>query len=107
MPTHAAGIVVRLGGRPAFLTVTTLGHKDEWTFPKGHVERGETPESAAVREVREEAGVLAEIVRPIGSISFDKTDERVVALYFLMRFVADIGGGENRCIIWGDWQETL
>lgn len=28
-----------------------------WGFPKGHVERGETPDRAALREVREETGL--------------------------------------------------
>jgi diadenosine hexaphosphate hydrolase (ATP-forming) len=33
-----------------------------WSFPKGHIDLGETPEVAAVREVLEEGGVRAEIV---------------------------------------------
>lgn len=33
-----------------------------WTFPKGHVEAGESPSLCAVREVAEETGVQAEIV---------------------------------------------
>jgi len=32
-----------------------------WAFPKGHVERGETEEQTACREVREETGVKIEI----------------------------------------------
>jgi 8-oxo-dGTP pyrophosphatase MutT (NUDIX family) len=30
---------------------------DNWGLPKGHVERGETSEQTAVREVREETGI--------------------------------------------------
>jgi diadenosine hexaphosphate hydrolase (ATP-forming) len=33
-----------------------------WNFPKGHIDPGETPEVAAVREVLEEGGVRATIV---------------------------------------------
>jgi diadenosine hexaphosphate hydrolase (ATP-forming) len=33
-----------------------------WSFPKGHIDPGETPEVAAIREVLEEGGVGAEIV---------------------------------------------
>ena len=33
-----------------------------WALPKGHIEYGETPEEAAVREVREETGIEAEIL---------------------------------------------
>jgi diadenosine hexaphosphate hydrolase (ATP-forming) len=36
-----------------------------WSFPKGHIDPGETPEVAAVREVHEEGGVDAEIVRSL------------------------------------------
>lgn len=43
-----------------FLLVRTKGG-DKWTFPKGHVERGEDPCEAALREAVEEAGVTGEI----------------------------------------------
>lgn len=35
-------------------------YKDHWTFPGGLVDRGETPEEAARREAREEAGVVVQ-----------------------------------------------
>ena len=41
-----------------------------WSLPKGHLEAGETAEVAAVREVFEETGLVAEIHSPLGSISF-------------------------------------
>lgn len=36
--------------------VLVIRHGSKWTFPKGHIEPGETPEQAAVREVYEETG---------------------------------------------------
>ena len=36
--------------------------KDSWVLPGGHIERGEKPEHAAVREVREETGLKTKCV---------------------------------------------
>ena len=41
-----------------------------WSLPKGHIEAGETPEQAAVREVAEETGIESEIARELGIIDF-------------------------------------
>ncbi len=41
-----------------------------WALPKGHVDRGETPESAAGREVLEETGLLAELDEPLGDVRY-------------------------------------
>ncbi len=59
----------------------------EYLFPKGHLEEGETPEVAAVREVAEEVGVEAEIVASLGDISFSFQGEEIVATFYLMRAV--------------------
>jgi 8-oxo-dGTP pyrophosphatase MutT (NUDIX family) len=41
-----------------------------WSLPKGHIEAGETPEQAAIREVAEETGIQSEIARELGIIDF-------------------------------------
>ncbi|MDZ7578350.1 MAG: NUDIX hydrolase [Candidatus Nanopelagicales bacterium] len=41
-----------------------------WSFPKGHVEEGETDQQAAIREVKEETGIAARVVEPLGPIDF-------------------------------------
>ncbi len=41
-----------------------------WSLPKGHIESGESPEDAAVREVAEETGIVGEILAPLGVIDF-------------------------------------
>jgi 8-oxo-dGTP pyrophosphatase MutT (NUDIX family) len=39
-------------------------------LPKGHIEAGETPEMAAIREIQEETGILGEVLAPLGTIDF-------------------------------------
>jgi ADP-ribose pyrophosphatase YjhB (NUDIX family) len=54
--TSAGGVVFRMDvGQPVYLLIRD-SYKN-WGFPKGHVEAGERPEAAAVREVHEETGL--------------------------------------------------
>ena len=59
-----------------------------WTFAKGRADHGETPETTALREVREETGAVARIVCQLpGAFAGDTTD----TVYFLMALVKDTG----------------
>jgi 8-oxo-dGTP pyrophosphatase MutT (NUDIX family) len=58
----AGGIVFRLErGKPRYLLIRDSYRN--WGFPKGHIEPGEAPATAAVREVGEETGLRALRVR--------------------------------------------
>jgi 8-oxo-dGTP pyrophosphatase MutT (NUDIX family) len=56
LETSAGGIVVRHEGECALYLLIRDSY-DNWGFPKGHVEPGERPEDAAMREVSEETGL--------------------------------------------------
>lgn len=43
---------------------------DDWSLPKGHIERGETPEQAAVRETLEETGLRCTITRELPQYTY-------------------------------------
>ncbi|MCA0384669.1 MAG: NUDIX hydrolase [Firmicutes bacterium] len=42
----------------------------DWVLPKGKIEAEEISEETAIREVREEAGIKAKILTPIGETSY-------------------------------------
>src|SRR5919112_4252975 len=59
------------GGVPgAGRVVLTPAGKRVTGLPKGGMEDGETPEQAAAREVREETGVVAKVVSPLGDVRY-------------------------------------
>lgn len=66
----AGGVVFRLRDGGGFDVALILTHERRWQLPKGWIDEGESPEQTAVREVREEAGVVAEIVGPLGDIEY-------------------------------------
>jgi 8-oxo-dGTP diphosphatase len=43
---------------------------DDWSLPKGHIEGDETREETALREVKEETGLDARIVEPLGEVVY-------------------------------------
>jgi len=71
----AGGLVVDTTGKLGLL----IGRRDQkdasgkrilWSLPKGHIEEGETPEQAALREVQEETGIESIIEKSLGVIDF-------------------------------------
>ena len=58
---HSAGGVIFEDGRVLLILMADLKGEKIWTFPKGHLEDGETAETAAIREVEEETGFYCEI----------------------------------------------
>jgi 8-oxo-dGTP pyrophosphatase MutT (NUDIX family) len=68
--TSAGGVVFRRDGAKTLVLLIRDRHHN-WGFPKGHVERGEAPADAALREVREETGLAnLDIVAPVETIEW-------------------------------------
>ena len=45
--------------------------KDGWEFPGGKIELGETPETAIVREIKEELDTEIEVVKLLDTVEYD------------------------------------
>ena len=96
----AGGIVLRRGQSPR-IAVVRLRKRDEWVLPKGHIDPGEAPKDTAVREVREETGVVARVVGAVaGTFSFKAKGEDVRALCFLMEYLRETAADETREMGW-------
>lgn len=79
------------GDAPHVALIATRG-RTRWGLPKGAVMEGETSEAAALREVLEETGLEARIVRPLDTIEYffragDTLIQKSVDFY-LMEYVA-------------------
>ena len=93
---QAGAIVVRAGKNgPRILLVTARLNPDNWIFPKGHIEDGETAAEAAVREAREEAGVVGRALRSVGNLEYDLGDQSIDVEYFLVTLEKDKDDGEE------------
>ncbi len=71
----AGGLVVDSTGKLGLLIgrrdlKDATGKRILWSLPKGHIEEGESPEEAALREVQEETGIVSVIEKSLGVIDF-------------------------------------
>jgi 8-oxo-dGTP diphosphatase len=85
--TAAGGVVVRDG-------LVALVHRpryDDWTLPKGKLDNGESFEEAALREVEEETGLRARLLRELPSVNYEVRGRPKVVRYWLMEVESDEG----------------
>ena len=92
---HSSGgaVIQVIDGVPHVAMIATRG-RTRWGLPKGAVSGGETSEQAALREVLEETGLEAEIVRALDTIEyFFRAGDTLIRKrvdFYLMRYI----GGE-------------
>jgi 8-oxo-dGTP pyrophosphatase MutT (NUDIX family) len=97
--TCAGGFVFRRAGDRIEVALAEqrdrLTGADNTRLAKGHVEPGETPEETAIREVREEIGVAAEIVAPLGTVNYTYVEEGIPVEKEVHFFLMEIASGES------------
>jgi NAD+ diphosphatase len=74
------------------LLVRNQGWPEKWFgLVSGFLERGETPEEGVVRELKEELGLAAEVVRLIGVYAFPERNELILAYHLLAKGTVALG----------------
>ena len=81
----AGGLVVRRQGGLLQMVVVHRPEQQDWSFPKGKLEAGETLDVAALREVWEETGMTCELLRFIGHTEYaDRKGRQKTVAYWIM-----------------------
>lgn len=66
----AGGVAHRIDEGCIEVVLIKTSSEGRWQLPKGMIDPGETEETAALREVREEAGIVCEIIEPLDVIEY-------------------------------------
>src|ERR1700742_81282 len=66
----AGGVAYRRKGEGVEIALISVGERNRWQLPKGLIDDGETSQAAALREVREEAGIETEMIDLIDKVEY-------------------------------------
>lgn len=111
----AGGIIVDESTADRRVLLVHRPRYDDWSFPKGKLDPGETVEQAALREVREETGLKCRIIRPLAVLSYQYrtrltgTLKPKVVHYFLMGAISrriKVPGDEVDFAEWFTFEEA-
>ncbi|MBP6944192.1 MAG: NUDIX domain-containing protein [Candidatus Omnitrophica bacterium] len=90
----SGGVVYRKTGAGTEIVILTRGQGKVFCLPKGKIEQAETPEQAALREIKEETGLTGIIEKEIGKIkySFELEKEKAVVnktvTFYLVKYIS-------------------
>jgi 8-oxo-dGTP diphosphatase len=87
----AGGLVWRSGDAGKELVLVHRPAYDDWSFPKGKLNDGESEVQAALREVEEEIGVRCALGRDLGTISYVDSRGRAKIVRYWEMTIADPG----------------
>lgn len=81
----AGGLVVRRQSGQLQIVLVHRPEHEDWSFPKGKLDEGETFEDAAQREVLEETGMVCRLLRFMGHTEYvDRKGRPKVVAYWVM-----------------------
>jgi len=90
--TSSGGVIFRKKTDVIEVVLVSVRGGKYWCLPKGIVDKGETPEVTALREVREESGLSGRIIDKLGEITYwyyirgENAKCRKTVHFFLMEY---------------------
>jgi len=78
----AGGIVIKRERGIVKVLIIHRNQMNDRTLPKGHQEKGESLQETAIREVKEETGILALPQKYLGKFTYKVTDKKRGIIYF-------------------------
>lgn len=103
----AGGVAFRFENDRREVAIISVNPSRRWQLPKGLIDPGETPKIAALREVREEAGIETDLIELIETIEYwyfgDYRGERVrfhksVHFYLLIYKSGDVENHDSEVL---------
>jgi len=88
---YAGGVVLWKHDNDIFICIVKRRNKGVWILPRGRIEKNEHMEETVIREIKEETGIEATIIKKIGIISYsfysskDKVTYNKVVHFYLLR----------------------
>jgi len=107
--TSAGGVIFRRYDGGFEIALISVRGGTAWCLPKGLVDKGETPEMTAVREVREETGLNGRVVDRLGEISYwyyireENMKCRKTVSFYLMEYLSGDTAGHDLEVDSAEW----
>ena len=92
--TSAGGVIFKKDNNSLQIILISVRNGQSWCLPKGIVNKGETIEEAALREVNEETGLTGRIIDNLGCITYwyyikeENIKCKKTVYFFLMEYVS-------------------
>jgi 8-oxo-dGTP diphosphatase len=114
LQVSAGGVAFRKRRGRIEVALICVGEQSRWQLPKGIIDRDEATEIAAMREVREEAGIETELVEQIDKIEYwyysKERGGRVrfhkFVYFYLLRYKSGDVGDHDDEVIEARWVEV-